>query len=213
MLRARAIAAVDRTRLAVRWQRSRDPLTGRLCGPLTAREAVAAGQATIGRHTYGNPTMHFGPGECVDVAIGAYCSFAAGVEFVLGGEHRTDWISTYPFRVRFEMPGAYEDGHPAPVGDVTVGSDVWVGMNATILSGVTIGDGAVIGARAVVASDVRPYAVVVGNPAREVRRRFSDEQIEALARIAWWTWPDERVHASVPALTRGDADAFIAAHG
>ena len=212
MIRDQLVTAFDAARLALRIGRARDPRTGRLCGALTAREAIRAGQATVGPESYGNPTMHFGPGESTRVDIGAYCSFAVGAEFLVGGGHRTDWISTHPFRVRWGLPGAYEDGHPAPAGDIVVGNDVWVGMSASILSGVQIGDGAVIGARAVVAKDVRPYAVVVGNPAREVRRRFSDEQVEALLRIGWWSWPADRTREAVGALSGPDVDAFIAAH-
>lgn len=171
-----------------------------------------AGQASVGPGTYGNAVMHFGPGETTRVVIGAYCSFAVGVELVVGGEHRTDWVSTYPFRVRWEMDGRYEDGHPKPAGDIVIGNDVWVGTGALILSGVRIGDGAVIGANAVVASDVRPYAVVVGNPAREVRRRFTDGQVDALLRIAWWDWPEPRVRGAVAELNGGPVERFIAAH-
>jgi serine acetyltransferase len=78
------------------------------------------------------------------------------------------------------------------------------------MSGVTIGDGAVVGTKAVVAKDVRPYAIVVGNPAREIGRRFSDEQVEALLRIKWWDWPTERVKQHVDALSSPDIDAFVA---
>ena len=201
-----------RVLLALNLGRAREEGTGRLCGALTEREAVRAGQATVGRETYGWPVMHFGPGETTKVEIGSFCSFARGVELVVGGEHRTDWVSTYPFRVRWNLDGKYRDGHPRPSGDIVVGNDVWVGAGALVLSGVKIGDGAVVGARAVVASDVRPYAVVVGNPAREVRRRFTDEQVEALLRIAWWDWPEPKVREVVGELNGGSVEEFIAAH-
>jgi hypothetical protein len=134
------------------------------------------------------------------------------VRVFLGGEHRYDWVSTYPFRIRFELEGAYEDGLPASKGDVTIGNDVWIGAHATILSGVTIGDGAVVGAGAVVAKDVPPFGIVVGNPARLLRYRFSDEQRAALLRIRWWEWPDEKVMASVEELSCADLSAFIDRH-
>lgn len=203
-----------RTRLmvALRLNRAREPGTGRLCGPLTQREAVAAGQATVGRGTYGWPIMHFGPREKTRVEIGSFCSFAIGVELIAGGEHRTDWVSTYPFGSRWGAGGQGPDGHPRPSGDIVIGNDVWVGAQALVLSGVKIGDGAVVGARAVVATDVRPYAIVVGNPAREIRRRFTDEQVEALLRIAWWEWPDQEVRQAVAELNGGSVDRFIADH-
>jgi len=80
----------------------------------------------------------------------------------------------------------------------------------TLVMGTMIGDGAVVGTKAVVAKDVRPYAIVVGNPAREIGRRFSDEQVEALLRIRWWDWPVELVKQRVEALSSPDVDAFIA---
>jgi carbonic anhydrase/acetyltransferase-like protein (isoleucine patch superfamily) len=88
---------------------------------------------------------------------------------------------------------------------------VWIGSDALIFAGVTIGDGAVIGARAVVTRPVRPYAVVVGAPAREVRRRFSDEQVDALLKLRWWDWPPERVRAHVDLLSSPDVEALLAA--
>ena len=98
------------------------------------------------------------------------------------------------------MEGAYEDGQPTTRGDIKLGNDVWVGQGVTILSGVTVGHGAVIGAKAVVARDVRPYVVVVGNPAQEVRRRFPDDQVEAMLELAWWDWPLEKILEHVPEL-------------
>jgi acetyltransferase-like isoleucine patch superfamily enzyme len=168
-----------------------------------------AGVLVMGRCSYGTPRVRAFPGGS-GVVIGSFVSIADGVEFIPGGNHRVDWISTFPFRVFFGLPGAFEDGHPATKGDIVVGNDVWIGTGAGILSGVTIGDGAVIGAGAVVAKDVRPYAVVVGNPAREVSRRFSDEQVEALQRIRWWDWPLELILEHVSLLCSPDVDALIA---
>jgi hypothetical protein len=96
-------------------------------------------------------------------------------------------------------------------GDIVIGSDVWIGLNVFIGSGVTIGDGAVIGAHAVVTRDVPPYAVAGGNPARVIRYRFSETQIEALLAIRWWDWSDEVVDRYLPLITSPDIDAFIAA--
>jgi acetyltransferase-like isoleucine patch superfamily enzyme len=145
------------------------------------------------------------------VSIGSFCSIAADVEIMLGGNHRTEWVSTFPFRVCFDLPGAYEDGHPHSRGDVVVGHDVWIGRGARILSGVSIGNGAVVAGFSVVARDVRPYAVVAGNPAHELRRRFTDAQIDALQQICWWDWPLSRVLASLDILNAADVDSFIAA--
>jgi len=78
-----------------------------------------------------------------------------------------------------------------------------------VLSGMTIGDGAVVGTQAVVTGDVRPFAIVVGNPAREIGRRFTDEQVAALLRIRWWDWPADVVKQHVGELSNPDVDAFI----
>lgn len=172
---------------------------------------VAAGIAEIGAHTYGRPRVHWWR-EPVRLIIGRYTSIADGVEILLGGNHRADWVTTYPFTALGHLwpEAAGITGHPASKGDVRIGSDVWLGMGATILSGVTIGDGAVVGARAVVASNVPPFAVVAGNPARILRYRFDRRRIDALLAIRWWDWPDEKVRAHVRRLVSGDVDGFIA---
>jgi acetyltransferase-like isoleucine patch superfamily enzyme len=187
-----------------------DPKTGMLVGTLNEREAIDSGRVTVGPHTYGSFTVGVDRNDEMRIRIGAYCSIASGVEFGAGGDHRVDWISTYPFRVRWELPGAFDDGHPRSQPDIVVGNDVWIGSDALILPGVTIGDGAVVGARAVVTRSVRPYAVVVGVPAREMHRRFSDDQIEALLKLRWWDWPEERVRAHVDLLSSPDVDALLA---
>jgi len=162
--------------------------------------------------SYGNPFARRYEGDKTSVRVGAYAAIAENVVLLVGGGHRTDWVSTYPFRARLGLPGAYEDGHPVSRGDIVIGNDVWIGRGATVLSGVTVGDGAVVAACAVVTTDVRPYAVVAGNPAREVRRRFTDEQINALLRIAWWRWPADEIESRIAVLNSTDIDTFIAAH-
>jgi acetyltransferase-like isoleucine patch superfamily enzyme len=212
VLDARILRLADRLRAAAGIDRGRDPESGLLFGALSAREAVASGRATVGRHSYGALAIHYGPGDRAHVRIGAFCSFAAGVELIPGGYHRPDWVSTYPFRVRWGLEGAGRDGHPAPGRGIAIGNDVWCGRGAMILDRVTIGDGAVIGANAVVARDVRPYAIVAGNPAAEVRRRFDDALVDALLAIAWWDWPDAVIRERVPQLCSGDVEGFVRAY-
>jgi acetyltransferase-like isoleucine patch superfamily enzyme len=164
---------------------------------------------TMGRYTYGHPRVRWYRGDSCKVRIGAYCAIADDVLMTVGGGHPVDWPSTFPFRLRLGLPGAYTDGLPATKGDIEIGNNVWVGRGARILSGVHIGHGAVVGAYSVVSKDVRPYAIVVGNPAREARRRFTDEQIDAMLAIAWWDWPEAKVLENIKYLNQPDIDEFI----
>ncbi|MGH7868066.1 MAG: CatB-related O-acetyltransferase [Candidatus Dormibacteraceae bacterium] len=178
------------------------------------RALESEGVVSVGRgsqvcpkvYVYRDPT---GKRHGGTVQIGSFCSIAPGVEIFTGGNHHTDWISTYQYRIQQRLPGAWKDGAPTSDGDVNIGHDVWIGMSATILSGVTIGNGAVIGANAVVSRDVRAYAVVVGNPAHEARRRFSDSEIDALEAMAWWDWPWDRIREEVPTLCSTNISEFL----
>jgi acetyltransferase-like isoleucine patch superfamily enzyme len=175
-----------------------------------AQEHIADGTLVMGNMSYYAPNVVKYKGDTGRVIIGNFASVAPDADFYVGGLHRVEWVSLYGLRAMLELPGAYEDGFTHGRGDIVVGSDTWITNGSTVMSGVTIGDGAVIGTKAVVAKDVRPYAIVVGNPAREIGRRFSDAQVEALLRIRWWDWPTERVKAHVDALSSPDVDAFIA---
>ena len=175
-----------------------------------AQAHIADGTLVMGNMSYYAPNVVKYKGDTGRVIIGNFASIAPDADFYVGGLHRVEWVSLYGLRAMLELPGAYEDGFTHGRGDIVVGSDTWVTNGCTVMSGVTIGDGAVVGTKAVVAKDVRPYAIVVGNPAREIGRRFSDEQVEALLRIRWWDWPTELVKERVDALSSPDVDAFIA---
>jgi chloramphenicol O-acetyltransferase type B len=161
----------------------------------------------IGKHTYGDPQV-FSWGEGATLKIGAFCSIADGVKIYLGGEHRVDWVTTYPFSVMWPAASHYT-GHPKTKGDVVIGNDVWIGADAVILSGVRIGDGAVVGNNSVVVKDVPPYAIVAGNPARFLKMRFDEATVERLLAIRWWEWDDARIQAFLPALLNNDIPAFL----
>jgi|GEM_PF-931445 len=171
---------------------------------------LADGTLVMGNMSYYAPNVVKYQGDTGRVIIGNFASVAPDADFYVGGLHRTEWVSQYGLRTMLDLPGAHEDGFTHGRGDIVVGSDTWVTNGCTVMSGVTIGDGAVVGTKAVVARDVRPYAIVVGNPAREIRRRFSDEQIDALLRIRWWDWPTEQVKQHVELICSPDIDAFIA---
>lgn len=162
-----------------------------------------------GDHTYGRPTiMRSGRTR---LRMGKYCSIAPGVTILLGGNHRVDWVTTYPFSA---VPGWPEAagirGHPKTNGDVVIGHDVWLSRGCCILSGVTVGHGAVIGAEALVTRNVEPYAIIGGNPGRVIKKRFSEEIIAKLLEIAWWDWPEERIRRGLPHLLSERIEDFIA---
>jgi len=155
----------------------------------------------IGEFSYGRPKVRF-PESGFALTIGRYCSIADNVEILLGGNHRVDWATTYPFSgLRALWPAAprTQEYHGSG-GDVTIGNDVWLGSGALILSGVTIGHGAVVAARAVVTKDVPPYAIVGGNTAGVIRYRFDEATIAALLDAAWWDLPPEDVSRLIPLL-------------
>jgi acetyltransferase-like isoleucine patch superfamily enzyme len=165
----------------------------------------------IGAHSYGRPKVRF-PESGRKLAIGRYCSIADRVEILLGGDHRLDWVSTFPFAAFAAVWPAVDDGgYHASRGDVTIGHDVWIGSGAMILSGVTIGHGAAVAARAVVTKDVPPYAIVGGNPARVIRSRFDAATVAALLDAAWWDLPDAEVAGLIPLLQSGRVHDLIAA--
>jgi virginiamycin A acetyltransferase len=145
------------------------------------------------------------------LVIGKFCSIAHGASFVLnGGNHFADRLSTYPFPIFGEAFGAPDPGPWPNKGGITIGHDVWIGWDATILPGVTVGDGAIIATKAVVASDVPPYAIVAGNPAKVVKYRLPEAYIARMLEIAWWDWPVERIAAASTALMQADVVALEA---
>ncbi len=197
-----------------------DPHTGFL------KNFISAAHIEVGDFTYYNDPD--GPGvfedKCVlhhlavqgdRLIIGKFSALATGVRFLMSGaNHPLDSFSGYPFDV---FGGAWADGFdtasllPLAKGDLVVGHDVWIGHGATMLPGVKIGNGAVIAARAVVTRDVPAYAIVAGNPARMVRRRFDAATVRALEDIAWWHWPVEKVTRNLAAIRGSDLATLRAA--
>ena len=140
--------------------------------------------------------------------IGKFCQIAAGVEFVMNGaNHQMNAVSTFPFYTLegWEMKPPAKSDLPFK-GDTVIGNDVWIGQNATILPGVHIGDGAIVGANSVVASDIEPYSIVVGNPAKLIRYRFDGELTSLLLKFKWWDKPVEEINALIPLLTNSDLE-------
>ncbi len=155
----------------------------------------------MGDYSYGDPKVICFKGlKTPVVRIGKYCSIAADVTFLQNEIHPYNRISTFPFRARMMLDGAYTDGYPDTKGDTIVGNDVWIGYGATIMSGVKIGDGAIIGAGTIIKTDVPPYAIVVGNPSQIVRYRFDNTTITKLLELQWWEWSDEKIRANIHLL-------------
>lgn len=144
--------------------------------------------------------------------IGRFCSIAAEIRFIMnGGNHPTDWLTTFPFPVfgngwEEAMPDSWPDR-----GDTVVGNDVWIGYGVTVMPGVAIGDGAIVATKSVVTKDVPPYAIVGGNPAEIIRYRFEEEDRARLLELAWWDWDREKITRNVKAICSGDIGALEAA--
>lgn len=162
----------------------------------------------IGLGSYGMPLVHDWD-EGSTLKIGSFCSIADNVQIFLGGHHRIDWVSCYPFPA-YLPEAAHITGYGGTRGDVIIGSDVWLCANCTILSGVTVGHGAVVANGAVVSRDVPPYSVVAGNPARHVRWRFDEKTRNELLDSAWWDWPEAEIRQAVEKLCSSDIQGFLA---
>ena len=151
---------------------------------------------------------HFYPWSRDKLIIGKFCQIASGVEFVMNdANHQMNAVSTFPFYTLEGWEMDAPDATDMPFkGDTVIGNDVWIGQNAVILPGVHIGDGAIIGANSIVGSDVDPYTIVVGNPAKPVRKRFDAELIELLLRFKWWDKSIDEINELIPFLTCSELD-------
>lgn len=169
---------------------------------------------TSGKHTYGLEFVKTHWGSTSKVNIGSFCSIASNCNIYLGGNHRPDWVTTFPFgHTAHKTFGQFlNPGHPKSNGHVTIGSDVWIADNVTIMSGIHIGHGSVIAANSHVVKNVEPYSIVGGNPARLIRKRFSDEIISKLLKIQWWNWDDGKIQTEIPLLCSENISQFVFKH-
>lgn len=145
--------------------------------------------------------------------IGKFCAIAKGVQFIMNGaNHQLSSFSTYPFYI---FDNGWETAAPQlgdlPYkGDTVIGNDVWIGYKALIMPGVVVGNGAIISAHAVVTADVPAYTIVGGNPAKVIKKRFSDDVIAKLEQLAWWDWPVEQITQHLSVLTSNNINALRA---
>jgi acetyltransferase-like isoleucine patch superfamily enzyme len=164
------------------------------------------------RYTYGLENLVIRSwGEGAKVHIGSFCSIADKVTLFLGGNHRTDWATTFPFgHIHQQTFNKFNGvGHPQTKGDVIIGNDVWIGTHVTIMSGITIGDGACIANNSVVTKDIPPYTIVGGNPAKVIKQRFDDETINQLLELKWWDMGDHHINELSPYLCSEDFKEYL----
>lgn len=141
--------------------------------------------------------------------IGKFCALARGVKFIMNGaNHKMDGFSTYPFYI---FGNGWEQAAPEPgslpnKGNTVVGHDVWIGYDTLVMPGITIGDGAIIAARSVVTADVPAYTIAGGNPAKVIRRRFTDDIITSLLNISWWHWDIQKITRNLDAITTANIE-------
>ena len=175
--------------------------------PTVKNPNIIVGEFTyIADTDFESHVTHYYEWNADKLIIGKFCQIAAGVEFVMNGaNHQMNAVTTFPFYTlegwNMEPPKASDLPRK---GDTIIGNDVWIGQNATILPGVHIGDGAIIGANGVVGSNVEPYTIVVGNPAKPLRKRFDDELIDLLLKFRWWDKATEEIDTLIPILTCSD---------
>ena len=177
--------------------------------PTIKNPSIIVGDFTyIADSDFESHVTHFYPWSRDNLIIGKFCQIAAGVEFVMNdANHKMNAVTTFPFYT-FE---GWEMNIPDPSempfkGNTVIGNDVWIGQNAVILPGVHVGDGAIIGANSVVGSDVAPYTIVIGNPAKVLRKRFDDELIGLLLKFKWWDKSIEEINSLIPILTSSDLE-------
>lgn len=143
--------------------------------------------------------------------LGKFCQIADSVCFITAGaNHRYDGFSSYPFAI-FHRDFEGAPSLPGPGCDTVIGHDVWIGQGAKILPGAQIGSGVIIGAGAVVGGTVAPYQIVIGNPGRVLRPRFTPDVVARLLAIAWWDWPITHILRHEAAICGADLPMLEAA--
>lgn len=167
---------------------------------------------TVGDFTYiadsefESHVKNFYPWSKDKLIIGKFCQIATGVEFIMNdANHQMSAVSTFPFYTLdgWDMEAPSASDMPFK-GNTVIGNDVWIGQNAVILPGVNIGDGAIIGANSVVGSNIAPYTIVAGNPAKVIRKRFDEELIDLMLRFKWWDKSITEINELIPILTCSD---------
>jgi len=158
----------------------------------------------VGKYTYGQENINLikAPENFYNLIIKKFCSIGENLTVYMGGHHRKDWITTYPFGHRYKNIFNTFDGkdHVVFKGNVIIGNDVWIGMNVFIMDGVEIGDGAIVAANSHIINNIEPYAIYGGNPAKLIKYRFPKETINKLLELKWWDLSIEEINIMLPIL-------------
>ena len=176
------------------------------------KKEIKANLAEIGKWRYGNPTVYRWDWKS-KIIIGNFCSLGPDINFYVGADHRSDWVSTSPlpasqFSETFKKANLIKNFSTSK-GDIVIGHDVWIGGRSTILSGVKIGTGAIIAAGSIVVNDVMPYTISGGNPNREIKKRFEEEIIKKLLHTEWWLMEDKQIDELSKYLLSSDFENFF----
>jgi acetyltransferase-like isoleucine patch superfamily enzyme len=172
---------------------------------------------TLGNHSYSHRYTESGDLPDKKTTVGSYTSInSMDVKGWASYGHGVGPISTYPFGYHARHltdPDLFHRVSSEKVAKLNrhtiIGNDVWIGENVTIKCGVKIGDGVIIGFNSNVTKDVEPYCVVGGNPARVLKKRFSDDIIHKLLKIQWWTWPEDKIKENSKMFIEGDIQEFV----
>ena len=176
-----------------------------------------------GRHSYGpQPTLLGSMPWLIKKVrgsrVGNFCSLSPGICFSFLGKHNYNWVTTYPFyalygKWKVDAPPVWRKGAPdiskIECVPIIIENDVWIASNVTIKEGVRIGNGAIVAMNSLITKDVPPYAVVGGNPAKVVKFRFPERQIEELLEIGWWNWKDDKIAKILPLLMSENVEDFL----
>ena len=175
------------------------------------KDQIKLGHTVIGKWSYGNPVIYRWDNS--KLKIGNFCSFGPRVKIYMGGNHRSDWITTSPLPAdefsNFFTNASGIKNFTKEKRDLEIGSDVWVGGHSIILSGIKIGHGCVIGAGSVIRESLDPYSIVIGNPARIIKKRFNKQVIKKLLQYPWWELDDDKINLLVPYLLSETFDLFF----
>jgi acetyltransferase-like isoleucine patch superfamily enzyme len=176
------------------------------------QKLMKEGWLTVGRYTYGIPDIDVYKNSERKVFIGSFCSISKNVRIITGGIHPTNWVSTFPIRDYVGVDIPY-DGMPTSNGEINIGNDVWIGTGVTIMSGVNIGHGAIIASGSIVTRDIPAYSISAGIPARVVKLRFTEMQIDRLLKIGWWNWDIKKIKDNIHLLNGDKIEDFLNSHG